>query len=63
MQDKISNAIEKNQYYLGIFLDLAKAFDTVDNRVLIKKLDIYDIRSTQIKWFDSHLRNRLQLVN
>ena len=36
MQDKISSAIEKNEYAMGIFFDLAKAFDTVDHNILLK---------------------------
>src|SRR6218665_1862495 len=36
MQDKISSAIENNEYAMGIFFDLAKAFDTVDHNILLK---------------------------
>ena len=50
MQDKISSAIENNEYAMGIFFDLAKAFDTVDHNILLKKLDVYGIRGPQLDW-------------
>ena len=53
MQDKISNAIENNEYSVGIFFDLAKAFDTVNHKILLKKLENYGIRGEQLKWFIS----------
>ena len=41
---KISQAIDNNEYKLGVFLDLAKAFDTVNDDILLRKLDHYGIR-------------------
>ena len=38
IQDKITQAIDKGQYSIGIFLDLSKAFDTVNHDILFKKL-------------------------
>src|ERR1043165_1222741 len=63
MQDKISDAMDKNEYSIGIFLDLAKAFDTTDLGILLKKLSIYGIRNIQLNWFKSYLENRMQLVS
>ena len=37
MQDKISKAIEENEYSIGIFLDFAKAFNTVNHAILLKR--------------------------
>ena len=41
---KIPQAIDNNEYTLGVFLDLAKAFDTVNHDILLMKLDHYGIR-------------------
>ena len=62
MQDKISSAIENNEYAIGIFFDLAKAFDTVDHEILLYKLESYGIRGMQLDWFASYFDNRLQCV-
>ena len=62
MEDRISRAIDSNEYSVGIFLDLAKAFDTVDHAILLKKMSNYGIRGTQLKWFYSYFENRTQRV-
>ena len=47
---------------IGIFLDLKKAFDTVNHKILVKKLYSYGIRGQLIKWFKSYFENRSQYV-
>ena len=60
--DKITTAIDQGKFSVGIFLDLSKAFDTINHRILIRKLDHYGIRGVAKKWFENYLCNRKQLV-
>ena len=60
--DKVTNAVEKNESTLGIFLDLSKAFDTIDHEMLLYKLEYYGIRGIVLEWFKSYIRNRKQFV-
>ena len=60
--DKISSSIENNEYTIGIFIDLAKAFDTVNHDILLNKLYHYGVRGIPYEWFKSYLNNRKQYV-
>jgi len=59
----ISKAINEGDYCIGVFLDLKKAFDTVDHQILLSKLEYYGITGTELQWFKSYLSNRKQLVD
>ena len=48
---------------MGLFLDLSKAFDTLDHTILLKILCYYGIRGVTLKWFESCLENRTQFTN
>lgn len=60
--DKILNALSKGEVVTGIFLDLAKAFDTVDHKILINKLEIAGVRGCALDLFKSYLSGRKQTV-
>ena len=62
LSDHILKSFDKQQYTLGIFLDLAKAFETVDHKILISKLYYYGIRGSALRWFEDYLTNRKQFV-
>ena len=59
----ITSSFEKWEYTRGVFMDLSKAFDTVDHQVLIKKLQYYGIDRTSLEWFKSYLSNRKQYIS
>lgn len=46
LYEKITTNIDKSKYTLGIFIDLKKAFDTIDHNILLKKLSFYGIIGT-----------------
>ena len=63
MTEKIRNTIDNGNYGCGIFIDLKKAFDTVNHSILLRILDHYDIRGISLQWFESYLSSRNQYVS
>ena len=63
LTEDIRQAIDNGLFACGIFIDLQKAFDTVDHAILLKKLDHYGIRGVANDWFRSYLKNRKQFVS
>ena len=61
--DKISQAIERKEYTVGLFLDLYRAFNTVNHHILLGKLEHYGFREVALEWFKNYLTNRKQMVN
>src|SRR6218665_3516787 len=65
MQTSISDAMNSNKYFLGVFFHniISKAFDTVNHALLINKLEYYGIRGVAKQWFVDYLRNRSQFLS
>ena len=55
---EILKSKENNLHTASVFLDLSKAFDTLDPKILIKKLEKYGLRGVVLNWFESYLTNR-----
>ena len=60
--EKVTSAIDKQESTIGIFIDLKKAFDTVDHKILLSKLQCYGIRGLALDWIKIYLANRGQYV-
>ena len=61
--DQINDKFENNCLTLGIFIDLSKAFDTVNHQILISKLNKYGVKVKNLSWSKSYLENRKQYLN
>src|SRR5260221_42097 len=56
--DSIYERLDNNELELGLFLDLTKAFDTVNHIILLKKLYHYGIRGNLYNWIELYLSER-----
>ena len=61
--DNRESAIDNKQFVCEVFIDLKKAFNTVDHNVLLEKIQHYGIREIAHQWFKCYLENRKQFVS
>ena len=61
--ENIRDCIDTSMYGCGIFIDLKKAFDTVNHDILITKLEHYGVRGRSLDWFTSYLKDRSQYTS
>ena len=60
--DRVTFAVDQGQTPLAFFLDLSKAFDSLDHCILLKKLNFYGIQNLALNWFKSYLNNRFHYL-
>ena len=61
--EEITTRLDQGDYVVSLFLDLSKAFDTVNHEILLNKLRYYGILQKENNWFRSYLCNRKQQVH
>ncbi len=62
IQNDLLQNLDNNEITCAVFLDLAKAFDSVDHEILLKKLEIYGIRGSALQLMKSYLSNRTHVT-
>jgi hypothetical protein len=55
--------LDKKNHVIAVFLDLSKAFDTIDHQLLLQKLDKYGFSLNALKMIENYLSNRNSIVN
>ena len=61
--DQIISQLQNRNHVIGVFIDLSKAFDTIDHDKLLVKLEHYGIRGLPLELLKSYLKNREQYTN
>ena len=56
----IRKALDEDKFACGVFIDLQKAFETVDHGIFLSKLNHYGVRGASYQWFKSYLTGRKQ---
>ena len=63
LTEAVRSTLDNKRLGCGIFIDLQKAFDTVNHRILLSKLEHYGFRGCALEWFRSYLSDRKQYVS
>ena len=60
--EKITKSIDDGKYTIRIFMDIRKAFDTIDHNILLQKQHFLGVRGVANSWLTSYLSKRMQYV-
>ena len=60
--DRIIASLNERKHTIGTFVDLSKAFDTVDQDIFLEKLQLYGVQRNYLNWFKSYLTKRKQYI-
>ena len=63
MINDVTQELDNTNFFIGLFLDLSKVFDTVNHSLQLKKIYHYGIRGTPHHWFTDYLSNRKQYAS
>ena len=63
LTEAVRYTLDNKRFGCGIFIDLQKAFDTVNHKILLSKLEHYGVRGCALEWFRSYLSDRKQYVS
>ena len=61
--NKIMKKLDDGDIVFGLFLDLCKAFNTANHKILFNEMQKYGIRGMSLKWFENYLCSRSQFLN
>lgn len=59
---KWKQIIDEDNYIVAVFVDLKRAFETIDREILINKLKYYGISGTVLRWFQQYISDRYQIT-
>ena len=59
---EITSNMENKLLLIGVFIDLSKAFDSLDSSIILSKLHHYGVRGSALNWFASYLKDRFWFV-
>ena len=62
LTEMILSALDNDQFACGVFIDLQKAFDTVNHKILRSNMNHYGIKGIPYEWFKGYLTNRQQFT-
>ena len=62
LTDQIFSLLDQGKHPFAIFIDLSKAFDTINHTILLHKLQHYGITGIELQWFSSYLTERTQFT-